>query len=195
MTPAQPGAPAAQASRIKPDVSPEFVSAAIEAAEQSGPILRRYFRSSLSPTSKADESPVTIADREAEQALRSHLQTCFPDHGVLGEEFGADRQGASYCWVLDPIDGTRAFITGKPTFGTLIALLCATACPSLASSTSRHRRTLARHRRRAHPLHRTSRRHHRHPPMPDARGSRTLLHLAGAASAPANRAGNAWRTR
>ena len=85
--------------------------------------MRRHFRTTLAPDSKADESPVTVADREAEQAMRGYLERRFPGHGVLGEEFGADRQGASHCWVLDPIDGTRAFITGKPIFGTLIALL------------------------------------------------------------------------
>jgi myo-inositol-1(or 4)-monophosphatase len=73
--------------------------------------------------SKSDESPVTIADRQAEQAMRAVLSARFPDHDILGEEFGQDRSGASCCWVLDPLDGTRAFITGRPTFGTLIALL------------------------------------------------------------------------
>lgn len=73
--------------------------------------------------SKPDHSPVTVADRSAEQAMRAVLAERFPDHGILGEEFGHDRPGASHQWVLDPIDGTKAFITGRPIFGTLIALL------------------------------------------------------------------------
>ncbi len=66
---------------------------------------------------------MTLADRGAEQAMRGVLATRFPDHGIEGEEFGIDRPAARYRWLLDPIDGTRAFITGRPIFGTLIALL------------------------------------------------------------------------
>jgi myo-inositol-1(or 4)-monophosphatase len=66
---------------------------------------------------------VTVADRAAEQAMRAVLSEYFPDHGILGEEFGLDRPDARLRWVLDPIDGTRAFITGRPVFGTLIGLL------------------------------------------------------------------------
>lgn len=77
----------------------------------------------LAADSKADASPVTVADRTAEQAMRAVLSQRFPEHGILGEEFGLDRPGSRMRWVLDPIDGTRAFITGRPTFGTLVALL------------------------------------------------------------------------
>jgi histidinol phosphatase-like enzyme (inositol monophosphatase family) len=72
---------------------------------------------------KADQSPVTLADRNAEQAMRAVLTDRCPDCGILGEEFGLERPSARLRWVLDPIDGTRAFITGRPSFGTLIALL------------------------------------------------------------------------
>jgi myo-inositol-1(or 4)-monophosphatase len=96
---------------------------ALDAAEASGAILRHYFRSSLKADSKTDESPVTIADREAEQAIRDVIAAQFPGHDIIGEEFGQQSTGADYCWVLDPLDGTRAFITGRPSFGTLIALL------------------------------------------------------------------------
>jgi myo-inositol-1(or 4)-monophosphatase len=72
---------------------------------------------------KADRSPVTVADRGAERAMRAVLAEHFPDHGILGEEYGLDRPEAPLRWVLDPIDGTRAFITGRPTFGTLVGLL------------------------------------------------------------------------
>jgi histidinol phosphatase-like enzyme (inositol monophosphatase family) len=91
-------------------------------AEASGPILRRYFRSGVAVIDKPDLTPVTIADREVEQTLRGLIAAAYPDHGVIGEEFGADRPDAEHVWVLDPIDGTKSFITGRPLFGTLIAL-------------------------------------------------------------------------
>lgn len=72
---------------------------------------------------KGDASPVTEADRAAERALRAFLAERFPTHGIMGEEYGTERGGAEYLWVLDPIDGTRAFLTGRPLFGTLIGLL------------------------------------------------------------------------
>jgi histidinol phosphatase-like enzyme (inositol monophosphatase family) len=72
---------------------------------------------------KGDASPVTQADRDAEQAMRDLLLARFPEHGVMGEEHGTVRGEAEWLWVLDPIDGTRAFITGRPLFGTLIGLL------------------------------------------------------------------------
>lgn len=85
--------------------------------------MRPLFRSPLAVERKLDQSPVTEADRAAEQAMRAVLAAHFPDHGLLGEEWGHERPSARFCWVLDPIDGTRAFITGRPLFGTLIALL------------------------------------------------------------------------
>jgi histidinol phosphatase-like enzyme (inositol monophosphatase family) len=99
-----------------------LIAAACAAADIAGAIIRPFFRAGVAADLKADRSPVTVADRSAEQAIRAALTERFPDHGVLGEEFGDDRPGASLRWVLDPIDGTRAFITGRPTFGTLIAL-------------------------------------------------------------------------
>jgi len=90
--------------------------------EVSRPILKRYYRKTLDIIDKADESPVTKADRECEAALRAAINKAFPDHGIIGEEFGAERSDAEYVWVLDPLDGTRSFITGRPLFGTLIAL-------------------------------------------------------------------------
>ncbi len=100
-----------------------LIAAAEAAADVAGAVVRPFFRAGLGAAQKADRSPVTIADRTAEQAMRAVLSERFPDHGVLGEEFGLDRPEARLRWVLDPIDGTRAFITGRPTFGTLIALL------------------------------------------------------------------------
>jgi histidinol phosphatase-like enzyme (inositol monophosphatase family) len=100
-----------------------FIEAAEAAADVAGAVIRPLFRIGLGAESKHDQSPVTIADRTAEQAMRAVLAERFPDHGILGEEFGLDRPTARLRWVLDPIDGTRAFITGRPIFGTLIALL------------------------------------------------------------------------
>lgn len=92
-------------------------------AEAGGRAVRRHFRTPLRVDSKADASPVTAADREAEQAMRAMIEETCPAHGIVGEEYGSVRGDAEYIWVLDPIDGTRAFIAGKPLFGTLIALL------------------------------------------------------------------------
>lgn len=100
-----------------------LVAAAEAAADVAGAVIRPYFRAPLAPELKSDRSPVTIADRSAEQAMRAVLAARFPEHGIEGEEFGTDRPDASWRWMLDPIDGTRAFITGRPLFGTLIALL------------------------------------------------------------------------
>jgi histidinol phosphatase-like enzyme (inositol monophosphatase family) len=86
-------------------------------------VIRPYFRAGATAELKGDSSPVTIADRQAEQAMRMVLAQRFPSHGVLGEEHGNHNPEARWRWVLDPIDGTRAFITGRPTFGTLVALL------------------------------------------------------------------------
>ena len=101
----------------------EFLDLGERLVAASGPILRRYFRSGLDVETKADASPVTRADRESEAALRALIERAFPDHGILGEEYGPARTEAEHLWVLDPLDGTKAFITGKPLFGTLVALL------------------------------------------------------------------------
>jgi myo-inositol-1(or 4)-monophosphatase len=100
-----------------------LIVAAEAAADVAGAVVRPLFRATIGVDQKADRSPVTIADRSAEQAMRAVLGERFPEHGVMGEEFGLDRPQARLRWVLDPIDGTRAFITGRPTFGTLVALL------------------------------------------------------------------------
>ena len=100
-----------------------LIAAACAAADVAGTVIRPFFRAGVTTDQKSDRSPVTIADRTAEQAMRAVLTQRFPAHGILGEEFGLDRPESALRWVLDPIDGTRAFITGRPTFGTLIALL------------------------------------------------------------------------
>ncbi len=87
------------------------------------PILSRHFRSGLAVERKADDSPVTRADREVETALRQAIAEAFPEDGILGEEFGAERTDARRLWVIDPLDGTRAFVNAKPMFGMMTALL------------------------------------------------------------------------
>lgn len=95
-----------------------------ELAHASGEFIRPHFGNVALPVeTKSDASPVTLADRGAEEVMRSMIATQFPDHGVIGEEHGDDRPDAEWVWVLDPIDGTKAFITGVPLWGTLIALL------------------------------------------------------------------------
>lgn len=101
----------------------QFIAVAEAAADAAGAVIRPLFRSALLVEAKGDASPVTEADRRAEQALRALIGARFPDHGIWGEEYGPDRAEAEYLWLLDPIDGTRAFLTGRPLFGTLIALL------------------------------------------------------------------------
>ena len=100
----------------------EFLAFAETLAAASGTVIRQYFRQPFEIVSKADESPVTIADRDAETAMRALIRATYPDHGIVGEEFGRERDDAEYQWILDPIDGTGSFISGKPIFGTLIAL-------------------------------------------------------------------------
>ena len=100
-----------------------FVALAHRMADASGAVIGPYFRAPIEVVSKDDASPVTTADREAETAIREIIEGAHPDHGIIGEEFGAAREDGEWVWVLDPIDGTRSFIVGKPLFGTLIALL------------------------------------------------------------------------
>jgi inositol-phosphate phosphatase/L-galactose 1-phosphate phosphatase/histidinol-phosphatase len=101
----------------------ELLELAHALADAAGEAQRRHFRTPIGVEIKADESPVTIADREAEAAMRELILRRAPGHGILGEEYGADRLDAELVWVLDPIDGTKSFITGRPLFGTLVALL------------------------------------------------------------------------
>ena len=104
------------------DGAAAFVALAGRLADAAGAVLRRHFRTGAAIEFKDDASPVTAADREAEAAMRALLAAEVPGHGILGEEQGSERGDADYVWVLDPIDGTKSFVTGKPTFGTLIAL-------------------------------------------------------------------------
>ncbi len=99
-------------------------------ADVSADVIRRYDHHRIPVVRKTDDSPVTAADREAETAMRDVIMDRHPDHGILGEEFGTHQEDATLRWVLDPIDGTKSFISGTPLFGTLIAL-CADGEPLL----------------------------------------------------------------
>lgn len=96
---------------------------ALRMAAEAGKIVLGHFRTDMQVETKSDNSPVTIADRKAEEALRGLMEKHTPGYGIIGEEFGAQAGRADREWVIDPIDGTKAFIHGVPLFGTLLALL------------------------------------------------------------------------
>jgi myo-inositol-1(or 4)-monophosphatase len=104
----------------------DFATFVDELASAAGEAIHPFFRTSLGVENKANGGPfdpVTAADRAAEQTMRALIRKNFPDHGIVGEEFGDDKPGAAYVWVLDPIDGTKSFISGMPVWGTLIGLM------------------------------------------------------------------------
>jgi histidinol phosphatase-like enzyme (inositol monophosphatase family) len=92
-------------------------------ADKSADVIKAFFKAQINVESKSDLSPVTIADKKAEELMREMIMREFPAHGIIGEEFGNHNIGAEYVWVLDPIDGTKSFISGALSFGTLIALV------------------------------------------------------------------------
>src|SRR5262245_55880094 len=103
----------------------DFAAFVDELADVSGDAILPFFRTLLSIENKAGGAgfdPVTAADRAAEAAMRSLIRRNFPEHGIVGEEFGSDRPDAEFVWVIDPIDGTKSFICGMPAWGTLIGL-------------------------------------------------------------------------
>ncbi len=112
----------------------KFLEVAMKAADISRTILTehrtKYLRGDYNFKTKSDASPVTETDERVEREIRSIIQSAFPDHGMLGEEYGASAETAEYVWVIDPIDGTRQFIVGYPFYGTLIAL-CKNGVPIL----------------------------------------------------------------
>lgn len=101
----------------------ELLDFAIDFARIGGEHTLKYFRKDLQVIRKSDQSPVTIADREAEMLIRQKIEKLFPDHGIIGEEFGTVNPDAAIQWVLDPIDGTISFIHGIPLYTTLIGVL------------------------------------------------------------------------
>jgi histidinol-phosphatase len=95
---------------------------AAELAWLAGKLTLRYFQTGLTPDIKADQSPVTLADREAERLMRELIEQRYPHHSILGEEEGETRPGASHRWILDPIDGTKSFVRGVPLYAVLVGL-------------------------------------------------------------------------
>ena len=93
----------------------------VDVAWQAGKIVMRYFGTGVSPDWKTDNSPVTIADREAEEIIRKLIVKSFPEDGIVGEEFGNKTSNSGFTWLIDPIDGTKSFVQGVPLFGVLIA--------------------------------------------------------------------------
>lgn len=101
----------------------ELLQLALRAADLAQDVILRHYQTEVGVEWKADQTPVTIADKGAEEAVKAFMERETPDFGFIGEEFGAERPHAEYQWVLDPIDGTKSFIHGVPLFGTLLALL------------------------------------------------------------------------
>ena len=102
----------------------EFLDIAISAAKDAEKVLlKHYTPKGVESSQKSDGSPVTIADKEAEQLIVSRIKAAFPDHSMLAEESGTENTRSEYTWIIDPIDGTKNFTRGVPLFGTLIALM------------------------------------------------------------------------
>jgi histidinol phosphatase-like enzyme (inositol monophosphatase family) len=107
-----------------PEACPQdYIEFAARLADAARAAIRPHFRIPIAIDRKSDDTPVTIADRDAESAMRALIEHHHPDHGIIGEEFEHKPSEADLTWVLDPIDGTKSFISGRPIFGTLIALV------------------------------------------------------------------------
>ena len=114
---------AAIVARVNGNEKSEFLSTALDAAKAAAEISRSYFNGNFTVTTKADLTPVTQADIECEHAIRDLILGRFPTHGFYGEETGKSQQDAEYLWLVDPIDGTKAFVRQYPFFSTQIALM------------------------------------------------------------------------
>ncbi|MCP4362615.1 MAG: inositol monophosphatase family protein [Chloroflexi bacterium] len=101
----------------------ELLDFALNAVWQAGRITLGYYQTGIEVEQKADNTPLTIADQLAEQKLRELITTRYPDHGIVGEEYGRTESNARYTWTLDPIDGTKSFVSGVPLYANLLALL------------------------------------------------------------------------
>lgn len=108
---------------MKPHRPEEYLEFAIDAAHAAGRLTLGYFQAGVRPDMKADDTPVTVADRKAEELIRGRIERRFPDHRIVGEEFGRKEGNPSApCWWIDPIDGTKAFVRGVPLYGVLLGL-------------------------------------------------------------------------
>jgi myo-inositol-1(or 4)-monophosphatase len=116
----------AAATDMTSDRTEDLARFAAQLADAAGAAILPHFRTQLAPENKQTGGgfdPVTIADRAGEAAIRRLINAHYPEHGIIGEEYGRERTDAEFVWVIDPIDGTRAFMSGVPVWGTLIALL------------------------------------------------------------------------
>ena len=96
---------------------------ALQAVSSAQEIINKYYQSGVRATLKQDQSPVTIADQEAEEAIKNIISTAFPNHAFLGEESGSTTTGSEYTWIIDPIDGTKHYLRQIPLFATQLALM------------------------------------------------------------------------
>ncbi|MXW08510.1 MAG: histidinol-phosphatase [Gammaproteobacteria bacterium] len=110
------------ATRPTPIDLADLARTAEELARAAGQVALGYFGARIEVETKADDTPVTIADREAESLLRAEIRRRYPDHGIVGEEHGEVLPGASVRWILDPIDGTKSFVHGVPLWGVLVGI-------------------------------------------------------------------------
>ena len=101
----------------------QFLKVALEAAKNAEEIITAYYTDDMQVEMKADETPVTLADRGAEKVIRDTIKQAFPDHGFLGEEYGIEEGDSPYLWIIDPIDATKNYIRKIPIFGTQLALM------------------------------------------------------------------------
>jgi histidinol-phosphatase len=108
---------------MKPNLLSHYLSFATETAYLAGRLTLGYYQSGVAVDYKADNSPVTIADRKAEELIRGRIEKAYPGHAIVGEEFGLkESQGATHRWIIDPIDGTKSFMRGVPLYGVLLGL-------------------------------------------------------------------------
>ncbi len=101
----------------------EFLGTALQAVESARELIMSYYNGDFDIEIKADQTPVTVADRGAERVIRDTLSSAYPEHGIFGEEYGADNKETEYLWLVDPIDGTKSFVKRYGMFSTQIALM------------------------------------------------------------------------
>src|ERR1700730_14855436 len=112
----------------EPDDLRDLLDFAVDAAWQAGKITLEDFQTGLDILNKADNSPVTVADRRSEERIRELIVSRFPEHGIIGEEYGEERAGSDHRWIIDPIDGTRSFVRGVGFYGVLLGLEISGKC-------------------------------------------------------------------
>jgi len=101
----------------------DFLATALRASKAARKVILSYYNGEFDVEIKADQTPVTVADRRAEQTIRNTIGSAYPEHGIFGEEYGAENKGTEYLWLVDPIDGTKSFVKRYGMFSTQIALM------------------------------------------------------------------------